>query len=167
MSNQTMVVPAEQDGKSGDCPELSRDSGKSATAATSEFFDSRKGGLPQPRSNSLVIVDMREFRSELPVLLHRRGIDIDPVTLQVRLFFSPRSSQFLSRKFVITRLQIGDYILSPDMCVERKSINDLVGSLNSGRLYQQATAMTRYYAKPMLLIEFDQNKPFDLQVSAQ
>lgn len=53
------------------------------------------------------------------------------------------------------------------MCVERKSINDLVGSLNSGRLYQQATAMTRYYAKPMLLIEFDQNKPFDLQVSAQ
>lgn len=103
-----MVVPAEQDGKSGDCPELSRDSGKSATAATAEFFDSRKGGLPQPRSNSLVIVDMREFRSELPVLLHRRGIDIDPVTLQVRLFFSPRSSQFLSRKFVITvcRLEI-------------------------------------------------------------
>ena len=51
------------------------------------------------------------------------------------------------------------------MRVERKSINDLVGSLNSGRLYQQATAMTRYYAKPMLLIEFDQNKPFDLQVN--
>lgn len=62
-------------------------------------------------------------------------------------------------------LQIGDYILSPDMCVERKSINDLIGSLNSGRLYQQAVAMTRHYAKPMLLIEFDQNKPFDLQVS--
>lgn len=51
------------------------------------------------------------------------------------------------------------------MCVERKSINDLIGSLNSGRLYQQALAMTRYYAKPMLLIEFDQNKPFDLQVN--
>jgi hypothetical protein len=26
------------------------------------------------------------------------------------------------------------------------------GSLNSGRLYSQATAMTRFYAKPMLLI---------------
>lgn len=50
------------------------------------------------------------------------------------------------------------------MCIERKSINDLIGSLSSGRLYQQATAMTRYYAKPMLLIEFDQNKPFGLQV---
>ena len=30
------------------------------------------------------------------------------------------------------------------------------GSLNSGRLYNQATAMSRFYAKPMLLIEFDQ-----------
>ncbi|XP_065217330.1 DNA repair endonuclease XPF isoform X2 [Planococcus citri] len=136
---RTMVIPAEQDGKSGDCAELCRDVG---TSSTSELLNTRKGGAAtsSASSNPLVIVDMREFRSELPVLLHRRGIDIDPVTLQV-----------------------GDYILSPDMCVERKSINDLIGSLNSGRLYQQALAMTRYYAKPMLLIEFDQNKPFDLQ----
>ena len=43
-----------------------------------------------------VIVDMREFRSELPSLLHKRGIEIEPVTLEV-----------------------GDYILSPEICVER------------------------------------------------
>lgn len=54
--------------------------------------------------------------------------------------------------------------MSPDICVERKSIADLIGSLNSGRLYNQAVAMSRYYAKPMLLIEFDPNKPFGLQV---
>ena len=30
--------------------------------------------------------------------------------------------------------------------------------------FNQATAMTRFYAKPMLLIEFDSNKPFALQV---
>ena len=42
------------------------------------------------------------------------GIDIEPVTLEV-----------------------GDYILSPEICVERKSISDLIGSLNSGRLYNQ------------------------------
>ena len=61
-------------------------------------------------------------------------------------------------------MQVGDYILSPDICIERKSISDLIGSLNSGRLYNQAIAMTRYYSKPMLLIEFDQNKPFCFQV---
>ena len=30
-----------------------------------------------------MIVDMREFRSALPSLLHKRGIDIEPVTLEV------------------------------------------------------------------------------------
>ena len=58
-----------------------------------------------------------------------------------------------------------DYILTPDICVERKSLSDLIGSLNSGRLYNQAQAMTRYYKRPMLLIEFDENKPFYLQVN--
>lgn len=61
-------------------------------------------------------------------------------------------------------LQVGDYILTPEICIERKSISDLIGSLFSGRLYNQAVAMTRHYAKPMLLIEFDQNKPFCFQV---
>jgi len=28
---------------------------------------------------------MREFRSELPSLIHRRGIDIEPVTLEVSI----------------------------------------------------------------------------------
>ena len=83
---------------------------------------------------------MREFRSELPSLLHKRGMDVEPVTLEV-----------------------GDYILTPEICVERKSISDLIGSLNSGRLFNQATSMSRFYTKPMLLIEFDTNKPFSLQ----
>ncbi|XP_031784580.1 DNA repair endonuclease XPF isoform X2 [Nasonia vitripennis] len=128
----TMVVPAEQDGK---CAE--------PTPSDSVDEDNtRKGGLIEDQAANVnkIIVDMREFRSELPSLLHQRNIEIEPVTIL-----------------------IGDYILSPEICVERKSISDLIGSLNSGRLYNQAVAMTRYYAKPMLLIEFDQNKPFGLQ----
>ncbi|CAH8633580.1 unnamed protein product [Schistosoma guineensis] len=80
---------------------------------------------------SRVIVDMREFRSELPALLHRKGLKVEPMTLS-----------------------IADYILAPHLCVERKSVSDLIGSLNSGRLYHQATAMSRHYASPVLLIEF-------------
>ncbi len=60
-------------------------------------------------------------------------------------------------------IEVGDYILTPEICVERKSVSDLIGSLQNGRLYNQATSMTRFYARPMLLIEFDQNKPFALQ----
>ena len=40
---------------------------------------------------------------------------------------------------------------------------DLVGSLNSGRLYTQAEAMSTHYETPILLIEFDQDKSFALQ----
>ena len=62
--------------------------------------------------------------------------------------------------------QVGDYILTPDICVERKSLSDLIGSLNSGRLYNQCVAMCRTYKQPVLLVEFDANKPFALQVSS-
>ena len=58
-----------------------------------------------------VIVDMREFRSTLPSLLHASNLLVIPATLT-----------------------IGDYILTPEICVERKSIPDLISSFNSGRL---------------------------------
>ncbi|KZC10170.1 DNA repair endonuclease XPF [Dufourea novaeangliae] len=131
----TMIIPADQDGKTEDSLSLSMQTDTDAEDNT------RKGGLQIPSDvTNTVIVDMREFRSELPAILYTRGFKIEPVTLQV-----------------------GDYILSPEICVERKSISDLIGSLNSGRLYNQAISMTRHYTKPMLLIEFDPNKPFCFQ----
>ncbi|KAI8987923.1 hypothetical protein BDF20DRAFT_832807 [Mycotypha africana] len=88
----------------------------------------------------IVTVDMREFRSSLPPILYAEGIQIEPYTLQ-----------------------IGDYILSPDMCVERKSLSDLIQSFNSGRLYTQCESMSLHYKIPILLIEFEENKSFSLQ----
>ncbi|GJN67328.1 hypothetical protein PLICBS_001352 [Purpureocillium lilacinum] len=87
-----------------------------------------------------VVVDVREFRSSLPSLLHGRSIIIVPCMLTV-----------------------GDYILSPHICVERKSISDLISSFKDGRLYNQAETMFMHYRNPMLLIEFDQNKSFTLE----
>ncbi|KAK9530667.1 hypothetical protein VZT92_012155 [Zoarces viviparus] len=131
----TMVVPEEREGREDTNLDLARNL-EPANATT----NTRKaGGQEQPKEPSRVIVDMREFRSELPSMLHRRGLDIEPVTLEV-----------------------GDYILTPDTCVERKSVSDLIGSLQSGRLYTQCLSMTRYYKKPVLLIEFDPAKPFSL-----
>ncbi|KAI8990055.1 hypothetical protein BDB01DRAFT_756085 [Pilobolus umbonatus] len=92
------------------------------------------------QGSSDVIVDMREFRSSLPSILYAEGMNIIPCTLQV-----------------------GDYILSPDMCVERKSMVDLIQSFSSGRLYTQCESMSAYYKIPILLIEFDQNRSFSLQ----
>lgn len=54
---------------------------------------------------------MREFRSTLPSILHAADIEVVPATLQV-----------------------GDYIITPTMCIERKSVIDLIQSFASGRL---------------------------------
>jgi DNA excision repair protein ERCC-4 len=37
-------------------------------------------------------------------------------------------------KVIPATLTVGDYILNPRMCVERKSLDDLVQSLANGRL---------------------------------
>ena len=60
-----------------------------------------------------------------------------------------------------------DYILSPEMCVERKSLSDLRQSFLSGRLYNQAEAMTKHYKTPILLIEFDRERAFALHSTAE
>ncbi|XP_064626071.1 DNA repair endonuclease XPF-like [Lineus longissimus] len=134
----TMVIPEEREGKQEDDQSLARDA-TPANETVGQTQKTRKGGKETEEVQQRVIVDMREFRSELPSLIHRRGIDIEPVTIEV-----------------------GDYILTPDICVERKSVSDLIGSLNNGRLYNQCVSMTRYYRRPILLIEFDQNKAFSL-----
>ncbi|KIK33817.1 hypothetical protein CY34DRAFT_813357, partial [Suillus luteus UH-Slu-Lm8-n1] len=89
---------------------------------------------------SQVTVDMREFRSTLPSLLYASGLLVVPATLIV-----------------------GDYILTPNICVERKSMPDLVASFNSGRLYTQCELMSVHYKHPVLLIEFEENKAFSLE----
>lgn len=61
---------------------------------------------------------------------------------------------------VPVQLTVGDYILTPDICVERKSVQDLLQSLKNGRLYNQAETMLQHYKTPLLLIEFDQDKAF-------
>lgn len=87
-----------------------------------------------------VVIDVREFRSSLPSLLHGRNMVVVPCMLTV-----------------------GDYVLTPQICIERKSVSDLISSFASGRLYHQAEVMLKYYKSPMLLIEFDQQKSFTLE----
>ena len=101
----------------------------------------KAGGRVMKRLTLLhVVVDIREFMSTLPAVLHQCGYTLLPCTLEV-----------------------GDYVLSPDICVERKAIPDLVQSLKSGRLYTQAEAMCKHYKTAILLIEFDKDRSFALQ----
>ncbi|AAW45049.2 conserved hypothetical protein [Cryptococcus deneoformans JEC21] len=98
-------------------------------------YSSRNAGGGESAEEARIIVDIREMGALLPSLIDSAGIKVVPSTLTV-----------------------GDYILSPKMCVERKSLADLEGSFNNGRLHTQCEAMTSHYETCILLIEFDEDK---------
>lgn len=79
-----------------------------------------------------VIADEREKASGVPDELSK---------LNVRVYFS--------------RLPVADYVLNPELAVERKSVRDLVSSVYDSRLFYQAAKLSAAYAKPFLLVEGD------------
>ncbi len=81
---------------------------------------------------SRVVADEREKASGVPEELGR---------LNVRVYYS--------------MLRVADYVLSPEIAVERKSVRDLVSSVYDSRLFYQAARMSASYAKPYLLVEGD------------
>jgi DNA excision repair protein ERCC-4 len=91
---------------------LSLDSG--AVHSSDTRINSSKYGSGGDKKNMKIVVDVRDFRSILPSLLYGGGLAVVPRTLLV-----------------------GDYVLSSEVCVERKGISDLFQSLASGRLYNQ------------------------------
>lgn len=79
-----------------------------------------------------VVVDERERASGVPDELSG---------MNVRVYFS--------------RLPIGDYVISPEVVVERKTIRDFLSSVYDSRIFYQAAGLAATYSKPYLLIEGD------------
>ncbi|HEV8388184.1 MAG TPA: ERCC4 domain-containing protein [Nitrososphaera sp.] len=77
-----------------------------------------------------VVADERERNSRIPDLLRNAGATVD-----------------------IAQLQVGDYIVSPEEVVERKTVRDLIGSIYDGRLYIQCSQLVKHYQKPIIVIQ--------------
>ncbi|KAM0888140.1 hypothetical protein ACQ4PT_028499 [Festuca glaucescens] len=126
-----MMIPVDQSGR---CigPTLANE----PEPILSQNSVTRNAGGRKPTEKEMqVIVDMREFMSSLPNVLHQKGIRIIPVTLEV-----------------------GDYVLSPLICVERKSISDLFQSFASGRLYNQVETMISLHATASIFMSLKTNQ---------
>ena len=52
-------------------------------------------------------------------------------------------------------LTTGDYVITSDCAIERKTTGDFMSSVFSGRLFKQAQALKEYYSQPILLLEGD------------
>lgn len=82
-------------------------------------------------AKNFIIIDKREYKSQLPCILYFSGFTTVPIVLET-----------------------ADYILSPDVAVEKKSVStkDIHESIRSGRLDDQLKRMTTKFSKPYLLI---------------
>ena len=78
-----------------------------------------------------IIADFREQNSEVPThLSNREGVILE-----------------------FQELPEGDYVLGPDVCVERKEANDFALSIMDRRLFSQALKMKGEYSRPIVLVE--------------
>jgi len=77
-----------------------------------------------------IVVDERERNSNIPELLKNAGAIID-----------------------FTQLKVGDYVVSSETAVERKTVRDLISSIYDGRLFIQCSDLVRYYQKPLLIVQ--------------
>src|SRR3989344_3466911 len=55
----------------------------------------------------------------------------------------------------VKQLEVGDYILSDDVAVERKTVEDFLSSVFDGRLFNQLTAMASNFNSPLIILEGD------------
>ena len=77
-----------------------------------------------------IIIDKREEKSGIPKLLKAIGLNC-----------------------IMKMLPIGDYIVSDETVIERKSIRDFVASISDGRLFDQCSRLKENFDNPVFIIE--------------
>lgn len=63
----------------------------------------------------------------------------------------------------VKQLEIGDYVLSDDVIVERKTTEDFLQSMIDGRLFHQLIKMNENYKMPLVLIEGNPDDLYSLR----
>jgi len=77
-----------------------------------------------------IVVDEREKNSQVPTLLKNLGVFVD-----------------------YEQLTVGDYVVTTETAIERKTVYDLINSIYDGRLFIQCSDLVNHYPKPFIIIE--------------
>ncbi len=56
-------------------------------------------------------------------------------------------------RVIMRKLEVGDYILSDRVAVERKTTEDFLNSIKDGRLFEQLTELNKNFDSPILILE--------------
>ena len=103
------------------------------------LYDKKSGKIPDQKTlrdyekkdrGVKVVVDHREYRSKVVRNLTANGTHVEP-----------------------QQLDVGDYVLSSRIGVERKSVDDFLESLTGGKLFRQIAQLRDAYPRPVLILE--------------
>ena len=92
------------------------------------YISCKKIGMP--KNPIIITADYREKPSGIPDLLLQNGVVVNFI-----------------------QLKVGDYVINNEIVVERKSAEDFVQSLVSGRLFGQCASLSKTCLRPLLLLE--------------
>lgn len=84
------------------------------------------------KSGIHIIADLREKNSGVAELLEKMGVYI-----------------------IFRMLDVGDYIISDTIAIERKNVRDFVRSIYDGRLFDQVSRLKETYEKSVIIVEGD------------
>jgi len=113
---------------------------KYATALIESKSSERRNGpldryVSEDNENSpLVYADTREV-SELVDKIRQRGSRVE-----------------------VKQLDFGDFVVSSDIVIERKTLDDFVKSIYDGRLFKQLASMSEKYARPILVVQGEKKR---------
>ena len=95
----------------------------------------------EAKEKVLIYVDTREQASQVVTELQKRG----DVFIKVK------------------QLDIGDFVLGEQVCVERKTVEDFLQSLIDGRLFNQLISLAANYERPLIILEGDSQELYSLR----
>jgi Fanconi anemia group M protein len=114
--------------------------------AIKQFVASQKASIPdQPRIEKFISSNMKEEKvvEQLVVVADSRELGALVTRELAKLGVLVKSET----------LQVGDFILSDRVVVERKEVDDFASSIIDGRLFQQAVNLKNAYPKPIIVVE--------------
>ncbi|OYT31400.1 MAG: hypothetical protein B6U94_03260 [Thermofilum sp. ex4484_79] len=85
----------------------------------------------------IIVVDDREEKSLVTGYLRELGVHI-----------------------IVKRIYVGDYVISNNVVLERKTVDDFINSIIDKRLFEQAEKMMNIFSRPILIIEGDMEQVF-------
>lgn len=95
---------------------------------------------------------VNEFKPEKQVLQNAEAVQIIADTRETASSVLVNLNDLgISIKF--EQLGVADYIVSDQICIERKSTSDFASSILDGRLFEQTLNMRRTYRRPIIIIE--------------